>query len=90
MASCLFKQGSRAQQQGILPTAGNELQADRQAVRMKARLQRYGRFATQIERVSPGIPSLTPTLGAEIHGIDLSKPLGKHQFKEVHDALMDN
>jgi taurine dioxygenase len=33
---------------------------------------------------------VTPTLGAEILGIDLSKPLGNHQFKEVHDALMEN
>jgi len=32
---------------------------------------------------------VTPTLGAEILGIDLSKPLGNHQFKEVHDALME-
>jgi taurine dioxygenase len=31
---------------------------------------------------------LTPTLGAEITGIDLSKLLGNHQFQEVHDALM--
>ena len=31
---------------------------------------------------------LTPTLGAEIHGIDLSRPLGNQQFQEVHDALM--
>lgn len=35
-------------------------------------------------RVNP----LTPTLGAEIGGIDLSQELGNHQFQEVHDALM--
>jgi taurine dioxygenase len=31
----------------------------------------------------------TPHIGAEIFGIDLSKPLGNQQFQEVHDALMD-
>jgi taurine dioxygenase len=31
----------------------------------------------------------TPHIGAEIHGIDLSNPLGNQQFQEVHDALMD-
>jgi taurine dioxygenase len=32
----------------------------------------------------------TPTIGAEILGIDLSRPLGNQQFQEVHDALMDH
>jgi taurine dioxygenase len=36
------------------------------------------------------VKPLTPTLGAEIGGIDLSKPLGNHQFQEVHDALMEH
>jgi len=36
------------------------------------------------------VRKLTPTVGAEIHGIDLSQPLGNQQFQEVHDALMDN
>jgi taurine dioxygenase len=31
-----------------------------------------------------------PTIGAEIFGVDLGKPLGNQQFQEVHDALMDN
>src|SRR5262249_37869515 len=31
----------------------------------------------------------TPHIGAEIRGVDLSKPLGNQQFQEVHDALMD-
>src|SRR5262245_7301636 len=31
----------------------------------------------------------TPHIGAEITGIDLSRPLGNQQFQEVHDALMD-
>jgi taurine dioxygenase len=32
----------------------------------------------------------SPSIGAEIHGIDLSKPLGDEQFRDVHAALMDN
>jgi taurine dioxygenase len=31
----------------------------------------------------------TPIIGAEIFGVDLSKPLGNQQFQEVYDALMD-
>jgi taurine dioxygenase len=30
----------------------------------------------------------TPSIGAEIVGVDLSRPLGDQQFREVHDALM--
>jgi alpha-ketoglutarate-dependent taurine dioxygenase len=29
-------------------------------------------------------------IGAENHGVDLSKDLGNQQFQEVHDALMKN
>lgn len=36
------------------------------------------------------VRKLTPTIGAEIFGVDLSQPLGNQQFQEVHDALMDN
>jgi taurine dioxygenase len=36
------------------------------------------------------VRKLTPNIGAELHGIDLSQPLGNQQFQEVHDALMDN
>src|SRR5205809_1468663 len=36
------------------------------------------------------VRKLTPTIGAEIFGVDLAKPLGNQQFQEVHDALMDN
>ena len=36
------------------------------------------------------VRKLTPTIGAEIVGVDLSEPLGNQQFQEVHDALMDN
>jgi taurine dioxygenase len=36
------------------------------------------------------IKKLTPHIGAEIGGVDLSRPLGNQQFQEVHDALMEN
>ena len=36
------------------------------------------------------VRKLNPTIGAEIFGVDLSKPLGNQQFQEVHDALMEN
>ena len=36
------------------------------------------------------VRKLTPHIGAEISGVDLSRPLGNQQFQEVHDALMDN
>ncbi len=36
------------------------------------------------------VRKLTPVIGAEIHGIDLSEPLGHQAFQAVHDALMDN
>jgi len=36
------------------------------------------------------VRKLTPHIGAEIGGVDLSQPLGNQQFKEVHDALMEN
>ena len=35
------------------------------------------------------VRKLTPGIGGEIFGVDLSKPLGNQQFQEVHDALMD-
>jgi taurine dioxygenase len=36
------------------------------------------------------VRKVTPVIGAEIHGVDLAQPLGNQQFKEIHDALMDN
>jgi taurine dioxygenase len=36
------------------------------------------------------VRKLTPHIGAEIGGVDLSRPLGNQQFQEVHDALMQN
>jgi alpha-ketoglutarate-dependent taurine dioxygenase len=36
------------------------------------------------------VRKLTPTIGAEIFGVDLSRELGNRQFQEIHDALMGN
>jgi taurine dioxygenase len=36
------------------------------------------------------VRKLTPIIGAEIFGVDLSRELGNQQFQEIHDALMDN
>jgi taurine dioxygenase len=36
------------------------------------------------------VKKLTPYIGAEIAGVDLSRPLGNQEFQEVHDALMEN
>ena len=36
------------------------------------------------------VDRLTPHVGAEIRGIDLSQPLDEPTFKEVHAALIDN
>jgi taurine dioxygenase len=43
-------------------------------------------MAYETIRVDP----VTPRIGAEIDGIDLSQPLGNQTFKEVHDALMEH
>ena len=40
--------------------------------------------------MSIDIRKLTPSIGAEVFGVDLSKPLGNETFQTVHDALMDN
>lgn len=34
------------------------------------------------------VTPLSPHIGAEIAGVDLSRPLGNHAFQEIHDALM--
>lgn len=36
------------------------------------------------------IRKLTPNIGAEIIGVDLSQPLDDRQFQEIHGALMDH
>ena len=36
------------------------------------------------------IRQLTPHIGAEIHGIDLARPLDERTFARVHQALMDH
>jgi len=37
-----------------------------------------------------GVRKLTPCIGAEISGVDLSRPLGEELFRAVHDALMEH
>ena len=37
-----------------------------------------------------GVRKLTPIIGAEIEGVDLSRPLGNRQMDEVHRALAEN
>ena len=34
------------------------------------------------------VAALSPVIGAEVSGIDLSKPMGQQTFHELHDALM--
>jgi taurine dioxygenase len=36
------------------------------------------------------VRKLTPIIGAEMSGVDLSQPLGNQTFQGIHDALMDN
>lgn len=42
--------------------------------------------ATTYETIE--VRPLTPTIGAEVHGVKLGEPLGNQQFQEIHDALM--
>ncbi|MEM9623690.1 MAG: TauD/TfdA family dioxygenase [Pseudomonadota bacterium] len=35
------------------------------------------------------VDSLTPHIGAEIHGVDLSQPLSNEQFSEIYQAWLD-
>ena len=36
-----------------------------------------------------GVSSITPHIGAEISGVDLSKPLSNEQFSEIYQAWLD-
>lgn len=36
------------------------------------------------------VRKLSPIIGAEVHGVDLSKPLSSRQVEEIHDAWMEN
>lgn len=36
------------------------------------------------------VDKLTPIIGAELGGVDLSRPLGNHQMEEIHRALAEN
>ena len=40
------------------------------------------------ERIS--VAPLSPVIGAEVSGVDLSKPLGNQTFQEIHDALVEH
>ena len=33
------------------------------------------------------VKPLSPVIGAEISGVDLSQPLGNQTFQEIHDAF---
>ena len=34
------------------------------------------------------VEPITPVIGTEISGVDISKPLGNQTYQEIHDALM--
>ena len=36
------------------------------------------------------VSPISPALGAEISGVDITKPLGNQAFSEIHDALMEH
>ena len=36
------------------------------------------------------VEKLTPIIGAEVHGVDLSQPLDERTSKEIHEALTEN
>ena len=36
------------------------------------------------------VKPLNPVIGAEISGVDISKPLGNQLYQEIHDALMEH
>src|SRR5438477_6263441 len=36
------------------------------------------------------VKKLTPLIGAEVSGVDVSKPLSEAVFQEIHAALMEN
>ena len=40
------------------------------------------------ERIS--VTPLSPVIGAEVSGVDLSQPLGNQLFQEIHDALIEH
>ena len=36
------------------------------------------------------VEPLSPVIGAEISGVDLSRPLGNQMFQEIHQALLEH
>ena len=55
---------------------------------MSAQLARLKADATRLEPKTLAIDPLTPGLGAEITGVDLSKPLVEEQFAEIRAAFL--
>ena len=52
---------------------------------------RYKRAAEEIAPYDTiTIEKLTPVIGAEVGGVDLSRPLGNHTLEEIHRALAEN
>src|SRR5260370_19539464 len=45
---------------------------------------------TAMPRQEVQVRKITPAIGAEIRGVDLSRPLDVQVFQAVHDALMQN
>lgn len=43
-----------------------------------------------MEYQSIEVRKLTPTIGAEVFGVDLGGQIGNQQFEEIHQALMEN
>jgi taurine dioxygenase len=44
--------------------------------------------AMSYERIA--VTPLSPVIGAEVAGVDLSQPLGNQTFQEIHDALIEH
>ena len=36
------------------------------------------------------ITKITPSIGAEISGVDFSQPIPSHTFDKIYDALIEN
>ncbi len=51
---------------------------------------RYRHTATDSAYETITIDKLTPIIGAEVGGVDLSAPLANHQMDEIHRALAEN
>lgn len=45
--------------------------------------------ATDTEYQHIGLKKLAPTFGAEVTGVNFSKPVEKEVFEEIHRAIVD-